>query len=282
MKKNVSFEHPIPPTIIGGIGGSGTRLIANCLEELDFFIGHDLNEAKDNLWFTLLFKYQEIIESDDKEFQELLSIFYQAMLNGSPLNTLQYSKVKRLIHSKRNQQLHFLTETAKTLLLAHQRLSANKRWGWKEPNTHIILNRLIENIPNMKYIHVVRNGLDIAHSKNQNQQLLWGKYFFGDSFTINPYYSLKYWCFVHKRILEISQPLGNNFLLLNFDKFCRNPEEEIPKLLKFLDVPNMPVNEEKIKTLIIKPKTIGRYKQFGIDIFDKKDVEYVRHLGFQF
>jgi len=44
------------PVAIGGVGGSGTRLIAQCLKELGYFIGSDLNESNDNLLFTALFK----------------------------------------------------------------------------------------------------------------------------------------------------------------------------------------------------------------------------------
>ena len=44
------------PVIIGGVGGSGTRVVAEILDNLGFYIGNDLNPAKDNLWFLLLFK----------------------------------------------------------------------------------------------------------------------------------------------------------------------------------------------------------------------------------
>ena len=34
------------------------------------------------------------------------------------------------------------------------------RWGWKEPNTHIVLPQILKLAPGLKYIHVVRHGLD--------------------------------------------------------------------------------------------------------------------------
>ena len=70
----------IPPVAIGGVGGSGTRLIANCLEELNYYIGSDLNKAKDNLWFTLLFKHIEILQYNNRQTADLLNIFLQGML----------------------------------------------------------------------------------------------------------------------------------------------------------------------------------------------------------
>lgn len=41
---------------IGALGGSGTRICAQILIELGVFMGHDLNNANDNLLFTRLFK----------------------------------------------------------------------------------------------------------------------------------------------------------------------------------------------------------------------------------
>ena len=31
-----------PPIVIGGVGGSGTRLVAQCLNDLKFYLGNDL------------------------------------------------------------------------------------------------------------------------------------------------------------------------------------------------------------------------------------------------
>ncbi len=44
------------PVVIGGVGGSGTRVVAAILSTLGFHLGNDLNESMDNLWTTLLFK----------------------------------------------------------------------------------------------------------------------------------------------------------------------------------------------------------------------------------
>ena len=44
------------PVVIGGVGGSGTRVLAEILSLFGFYLGNDLNGAKDNLVYTLLFK----------------------------------------------------------------------------------------------------------------------------------------------------------------------------------------------------------------------------------
>lgn len=275
-----SHSGHLPPVVIGGLGGSGTRLIASCLEELNFFIGHDLNQSKDNLWFTLLFKHLEILDSSDKEFEKLYSLFQQAMLSDSPYSEEQETLVNSLVTADRAHPLEFLRDRAISILSKHEKLQPGTPWGWKEPNSHIVLKQLLQSSPDMKYIYVIRNGLDMAHSSNQNQQKLWGKMIVGNSFEMTPFYSLKYWCNAHKRLINTTKHMGNNFLLLNYDNFCNNPDIEIKNLLKFLEKPQEHNSVQRIRKLIRKPSSIGRYRQFGTNIFDPMDVAYAKGLGF--
>ena len=153
-------------------------------------------------------------------------------------------------------------------------------YGFKEPNTHIILERLVKFYPNMKYIHVIRNGLDMAFSSNQNQVKLWGHMYLSKSDLSNIHYaSLKYWCIVHKKILKIGNKMGpNRFLLINFDKMCLKPNKWLKKICKFL---NIDVRcSIGLKYLIEKPDSIGRFREYDISIFDPKDIAYVKELGF--
>ena len=73
------------PIGVGGVGGSGTRLIAAILQELGFYLGRDLNEPLDNLWFTLLFKRQAALDWSYTEFARVLEIFKKAMCGGGEL-----------------------------------------------------------------------------------------------------------------------------------------------------------------------------------------------------
>ena len=48
------------PVVVGGVGGSGTRVVAQLLIELGFDMGSDLNESLDDLGFTALFKRRNL------------------------------------------------------------------------------------------------------------------------------------------------------------------------------------------------------------------------------
>jgi hypothetical protein len=271
----------IPPVVIGGVGGSGTRLIAQILHELGYYIGSDLNESYGNLWFTLLFKRIEIISASDKEITELVEIFIKGMTGVDTFTSEQVNIVNQLSLKDREQHsADWLMQRAHSILSNSSKLPPSSRWGWKEPNTHIILDRIIPYFPNMKYIFVVRNGLDMAFSRNQNQLLLWGRFFVGDKCVASPYFSLKYWCAVHKRILEVGRLMDSNFFLLNYDDFCLNPNNWMKPLCDFLGLPEMN-NQTRITKLIHPPDSLGRYKNCDITIFDEDDILFVNKMGFE-
>lgn len=45
FEENEMFE----PVAIGGVGGSGTRVVAEIVRSLGYYLGGDLNSANDNL-----------------------------------------------------------------------------------------------------------------------------------------------------------------------------------------------------------------------------------------
>jgi hypothetical protein len=269
------------PVVIGGIGGSGTRLIAQILNKLGFYIGRDINQAFDNLWFTLLFKRKEVLSLEDREFSELLDIFLRAMTGKAAFNEFEVKAVEKLALEDRKQHPSlWLQNRAHSLLTVPNSSQKIDLWGWKEPNSHIVLDRLQKNLPAMKYIHVMRNGLDMAFSANQNQLAFWGNHFIGSEFQISPYYSLKYWCIMHRRILDLGSTLKSGFFLLNYDKFCTSPEENLKKLLVFLELDIAKYLFEELLNIINIPDSIGRFRQNALDELDIHDIEFVRSLGF--
>ncbi|MFT6289321.1 MAG: hypothetical protein ACJA09_004089 [Alcanivorax sp.] len=69
------------PVAIGGVDGSGTRLIADIMMQLGYELGTDLNGPKDNLAFSFLFKRAELWSLDDhrEELNLALELFFNAM-----------------------------------------------------------------------------------------------------------------------------------------------------------------------------------------------------------
>lgn len=259
----------LSPLVIGGVGGSGTRLIAQIFQESGYFMGNDLNESNDNLLFTLIFKRESILIETDEEIERLSNIFVKIMTQESKLSAketarlIELSSADRTLHQSDwlKERLNYLNFTA----------GNNKLWGWKEPNSHIVIEKLLHLHKDLKFIYVFRNGMDMAYSSNQNQLKLWGSIFLNQKdIEINPRNSLKYWCLAHKRILKLQKKYPTNITLLDFDKLCLEPLKTLAELDKIFNI-----NSVALESLVQAPSSIGRYRSFPLENFDKEDLDFV-------
>ncbi len=278
---------PLAPRVaIGGVGGSGTRVLITILQMAGLHIGDDLNEANDNLWFTLLFKEPGILDLDDETFDLRLRLFIAANTGGMPLDTATAEYLESLCHIPRpdaarpQHTREWLQARAASLKKAAGGPPRGAVWGWKEPNTHVCLDRLMVRLPGLKYIHLARNGLDMAYSANRAQLAFWGARFLGRQVSDTPRDALAYWCAVHKRIFRLAGRMDDRFLFVRFEDLCAAPKREIARILAFV---GLEVGEERLAemaAMVRPPASIGRWREHGAGEFDAADVEYVRQLGF--
>lgn len=228
--------------VIGGLGGSGTRLIAGIIRESGIYLGDDLNESLDNLSFTLLFKRPRW--------------YFKGGANTSAgLNLLINQKAKSLIEIR-----FLLRATLEGFIYGHQRdtregqgMWALKRaayllppsqkaplQGWKEPNSWVYLSALATYIPDLQYIHVIRGGTVMAYHRNQNQFASWGQ-LFNLPASYSPAHALDFWIMANEVAIQRGERLlGNRFYLLNYDDFCAQPESNIQHLSEFLNLKMSP------------------------------------------
>jgi len=258
---------------VGGIGGSGTRVISKILKDIGYYTGGDLNVSEDNLLFTLLFKRQNILTASEDEFESCVNIFVKLMSGAEPLNENE----KKLIESlaKNERTLH----TKEWLEQRVQNIKSNKEtkdWAWKEPNTHIVIEHLFRQIKNLKFVYVYRNGLDMAYSTNQNQLKLWGSIFFNDyDLEVNPQNSLRYWCLTHKRMLKLKEKFTPNVMMLDFDRLCFYPNEVLSELFDFI---GCELETKPYAELVNVPNSIGRHKEYSLEEFDSNDLSFISKI----
>jgi len=140
--------------------------------------------------------------------------------------------------------------------------TAPTQWGWKEPNTHIFLPFLLRALPNMKYIHVIRSGLDMAFSSNQNQLGLWGKALLGkDVDSASAEDSFRYWCAAHNRLLSLLPYAKERMFLLRFESLVTQPNLVLKELARFLSID---INEKTLhlwQSALRVPATLGRHTE---------------------
>lgn len=274
---------------IGGLGGSGTRLVAQILAKLGVYLGSSLNEKSDNLLFTWLFKNpQWYINASLSDFRYRFRIF-QKIMSGQKLNVSEAFTYWKAISDNALQPSSF-TDRFKQLI--NNQFSSTgmerTRWAWKEPNTEIFVELIFPIVKNFKYIHVIRHGLDMAFSENYSQLLNWG-FLYGinvkdkDDLENRAVNQLEFWIRVNQHVIKscYRKPV-NQFLLVNFDNLINFPEKEINRILGFMEIE--PNNDLRIKLMEIvrRPATTGRYKNHNLKIFDQGQLEKVKSFGFEF
>jgi hypothetical protein len=269
-----------PHVAIGGVGGSGTNLIAAITHQLGVNIGFDVNSSQDNLAWTLLFKRPEVLSMDDAALAEDLAIFVAAMTASRPLTADEAHRITQLARDDRPQHPRdWLAERAARLSAATNVQPDPRPWGWKEPNTHVLLPFLARQFPAMRYVHVVRHGLDMAFSSNQNQLAYWAGAFEIPSDLPAPVRALRYWLAVQKRARALGASMGARFLWLDYDAFCANPVDGVERLQQFLGLPRQ--DPQALADRVEPQPSHGRYRSKDCSVFDAVDVEAVRALGFE-
>lgn len=263
------------PVAIGGVGGSGTRVVAEWLGNLGVHTGADLNDALDTLCFTLLFKREEAPDCPEDDLDVLIGAFVAGLTQGAPMSPTAESLVRSLALEDRPQHpARWLQARADSLIEASRRPAHGRSWGWKEPNTHIIIERLWQRLPDLRYIHVVRNGIQMATSSNQNQLRLWGSRVLGEHGPATPRRSLAYWCRIHRHLQDLLARNPHRMLWLDFDRLCRDPEASAAQLGRFLGY-----RPDNVMAAIPSIKPPARRESCAAD-FDSSDLAYVASLGY--
>ncbi len=308
-----------PPLVIGALGGSGTRLIASILIESGYHLGDDLNPERDNLWFTLLFKrprwyaarVADPAHAHPGEVHAGLRLFERAMIAGGPLDEgggafLRAALADALLGRHGQTRAHTRGWPLKQAWALWRAAGAARHqgqpWGWKEPNSHVYLPQLAEHYPGMRFVYVMRHGLDMAFSGNRQQLANWGPLFgLGEDRAGGPAAAgpsvqgssgeatppevaramLEYWIRATERaVAEGGRHLGERFLLLDYDALCTRPKEHIPRLLAFAGLPAGGAEVDRLARLADVPATMGRYRGRDLSQFDPRALEAVRAFGF--
>lgn len=246
------------------------------------FLGGDaLNRSRDNLRFTFLFVRPEILLAGHDEFRCLLETFARNMTSGASCRPDTLRLIHRIgLRWQDCEPTPGLLDKGRELIRGTQNHAGGAPWGWKEPNTYLVLPRLHLNLPRLRYIHVVRNGVDTAYSANRGQLLRWGRALLNRPVSPTPADALSYWCAAHRWVLSYAPQLDRNFLWLSYDRLCTEPVPELRKLASFIGVPWSDPLLRRLLKHIRPPGTLGRHRRLGLAYFNVADLEYVESLGY--
>lgn len=227
------------PLVIGATGGSGTRVVARLARHAGYHMGRHLNQADDAL----------------------------------PFRTFHDQWINRFVAAQNRQVMlsqndaEGMTADFRHVIEQHVSPSAAEketRWGWKAPRSIYLLSFFHAQFPALKFIHVLRDGRDMAFSKNQNQLRKHGRAVLSRRerwFNSEPVRAVLLWARVNLRAAEYGEmQLGENYLPVRFEDLCEKPVETTAGILRFLDVD---LDAESVARVEVSPpSSLGRWRKY--------------------
>jgi len=299
LPENVDQLRGRPPVIVGCVGGSGSRVVAEVLHRSGCFMGKNLNHACDNMdfayclvgrraWLRKKFPF----ETGDAGARAAIGLF-EKLYFKQPLSLAEKWRFARIgLDYLRPSALRLLrTRTAGQRtrsaagLLAGQSGTLGvegrsfRRWGFKLPGSMLMLNVLLDAYPQMKFVHVVRDGRDMALSGNQKMMT-----HYAALFGIEQEYSLERSFELWRRMNTWARELytrrmaAGDVLAVQFEALCRNPREQIDRLVAFAGLPA--VSDESIYAIPRVIDSIGRW-QAQAARFESLDRQVLEQFGYR-
>jgi hypothetical protein len=292
------FEPQQGPVVIGGVGGSGTRVVGEIMRRLQVYIGANLNKAGDNKWFTLLCKLPRWDPDPDgpdaTQIRRSLSILEKAMTGVLVPTREDRRAISAVAHRcsdftkqgdlRDDRSKAWLADVTDTLIHSRGQVREDSPlWGWKEPNSHLFLPHLRTYFGDrLRYVHVIRHGIYMAHSRNQAQASRWGSQFgIEGGVSTNPVRSLDYWIASNGLAIERGRAMPEGtFLLVNHDDLCRSPRVEVRRFVEFLGIETPEETMEELMALPNPPLPLEfTLEQMRLEFGDER-LAKVRALGF--
>jgi hypothetical protein len=233
------------PGVIGATGGSGTRVLARVMQRAGMYVGSDLNRSEDALDFGAF--------SD-----------------------------RWIDRHERGEATAAMVEELRALVARQHAEAAGRPWGWKEPRSLYLLGFLAEQLPGLRFLHVVRDGRDMALSSNQVQLRKHGDAVLGPSAEAEALRSVALWREVNHRAADVGERLGERYLLLRFEDLCAEPTARVAEVLAFFGLKGdaARIAAEEVQA----PPTLGRWREADPELqaaLDERAADALRRFGYQ-
>jgi len=231
------------PVIVFNASHSGSRLLALMLKRLGVFMGADLNESEDSLPIFDLVRY--VVESHAPDFSQLLE-------EGDPA----------------------LPGRVRAAFSAHLPVRPVGRWGWKLPETGHVLPVISQMFPDAYYIHLVRDGRDVAFSPFvAPKDPFWRKIYFnsdritswrGLAMTQRAYRAQGHLFNAARWVNSVTlgrahgAMLGERYLEMSYEGLVADPAAALARLSAFLeiDAPRAAFDRQEVLT-----QSVGKWRR---------------------
>lgn len=235
------------PLVIGATGGSGTRVFARIAREAaGYDLGTGLNIAEDAVAFE---RFHDVWVNHELRAEGP----HPAGPYHGPPEMVAAFRAALASHRKTGAR--------------NEPADAADRWGWKAPRTMLMLPFLHAQFPQLKFIHVIRDGRDVAFSKNQNQARKHGCMLLSNwrERWLAPLAvrSATVWARANLRAAEYAERrLGaDQYMVVRFEDLCADPRDVAARILNFLGGDATDRANAIAEAEVEPPSSMGRWRE---------------------
>jgi hypothetical protein len=229
------------PLVIGGTGGSGTRIVTRLVRLGGRYMGSDRNASEDAMPFA--------------RFDWEWGVRYLASGESPAMVRAFEDAVAEHLASRPD----------------------GGAWGWKHPHSYLLLPFLGERLPEVRFIHVIRDGRDIATSENQQQARHYGP-LLGRPDEPEEVRSAAWWAWANLRAREHGESLGGRYLLVRLEDLCADPVAQARRIDEFTGGA-----AENSAGEVESPGSLGRWRGCDRALIDEIEAACrgaLRHFGY--
>ncbi|MBY0400754.1 sulfotransferase [Myxococcota bacterium] len=216
------------PIVVAALGGSGTRVIVELLSESGVYMGRFVDrETNDSLYVRRFLNahFDALVadpENSDPAIQRAFLRLIRAHRSGIP--------------------------------------DEGSEWGWKNPRSMWLLPFFARIHPGLRFVHLLRDGRDMALSRNRFLLEDHGRAILGDRRTGDALQDqLELWALGNRRATQdAARWLGSRALQIRYEDLCAHPIGELERLLDFLKLPLARAVVERIAARVKPSPDLGR------------------------
>ena len=240
-----------PPVVIFNKSHSGSRMLAQLIERSGFFLGNNLNESYDSHDLSKLVHY--VVE---RYYPDYARFWHGDGMHDTALAGLVGGVFRD-----------------------HLAGFAGQHWGWKLCETTYILPLIDYLFPCARYVHLVRDGRDVAFSNHvppisafwqkvyadaerlRRWRGIWYGWMARIGYALDPVlYNAQHWVNSVTLGQRFGAMLRDRYLEVRYENLCLDFVSEADRVLRFVGAPNAPAAIAAMQSTI-RTDAVGKYRR---------------------
>jgi len=228
------------PIIFVGMHRSGTSMLAGLLKKMGVFLGYGV-QHNESIFFNQLNLYIERVCNCGWDNPEPIKYLY----DSSPIRELVLKYLHKTLTGPEVSlyfgPLRWRKLIPKKIWPKCSLKSIDRPWGWKDPRNTFTAELWKELFPDAKFLHIYRNGVDVAASLRQREFDLLGKRPLDEPHSSPRCFSLQsafdLWALYVEKAFSLTSEVGrNNILHIRYEDLLKNPLVILKEVVKFCDI----------------------------------------------